>query len=121
MLTPLDEAAAAAAFAQAYAEGLRSVAIVLVHGWRHQAHEAKLADLAQAAGFTQISVSHRTAPLIRLVARGDTTLVDAYLSPVLRRYVQGPTARYGPAGAGPSSRSPVANQCITCPSSQGRP
>ena len=100
VLTPLDEAAAAAAFAKAYAEGLRSVAIVLVHGWRHQAHEAKLADLAQAAGFTQISVSHRTAPLIRLVARGDTTLVDAYLSPVLRRYVQGLEASLDEAAAG---------------------
>lgn len=100
VLTPLDEAGAAAAFARAYAAGLRSVAIVLVHGWRHQAHEATLADLAQAAGFTQISVSHRTAPLIRLVARGDTTLVDAYLSPVLRRYVQGLETSLGEAAAG---------------------
>lgn len=100
VLTPLDEEGAAAAFARAYASGLRSVAIILVHGWRHQAHEAKLADLAQAAGFTQISVSHRTAPLIRLVARGDTTLVDAYLSPVLRRYVQGLETSLGEAAAG---------------------
>jgi 5-oxoprolinase (ATP-hydrolysing) len=89
VLMPLDRAAAAAAFADAYARGLRAVAIVLVHGWKHQAHEAALADFAAAAGFTQISVSHRTAPLIRLVARGDTTLADAYLSPVLRRYVDG--------------------------------
>ena len=89
VLTPLDCEAAAAAFADAYAKGLRAVAIVLMHGWKHTAHEAALADLAAAAGFTQISVSHRTAPLIRLVARGDTTLADAYLSPVLRRYVEG--------------------------------
>ncbi|HJO65652.1 MAG TPA: hydantoinase B/oxoprolinase family protein [Sphingomonas sanguinis] len=89
VLTPLDRDGAAAAFAQAYARGLRSIAIVLMHGWKHQAHELALVELAEAAGFTQISVSHRTAPLIRLVARGDTTLADAYLSPVLRRYVRG--------------------------------
>ncbi len=89
VMRPLDEDAAAAAFAAARANGLRAVAIVLMHGWRYTAHEARLADLARAAGFTQISVSHRTAPLIRLVARGDTTLADAYLSPVLGRYVAG--------------------------------
>ncbi len=71
VLTPLDREAAAAAFAKAHARGLRSIAIVLMHGWKHQAHELALAELAEAAGFTQISVSHRTAPLIRLVvARG---------------------------------------------------
>ncbi|WP_343527036.1 hydantoinase B/oxoprolinase family protein [Sphingomonas sp.] len=100
VLLPLDRDAAARAFARAYEAGLRSVAIVLMHGWRHQAHEAALAELAQAAGFTQISVSHRTAPLIRLVARGDTTLVDAYLSPVLRRYVAGLEATLGDASEG---------------------
>ncbi|WP_322966277.1 hydantoinase B/oxoprolinase family protein [Sphingomonas fuzhouensis] len=100
VLTPLDREAAAAAFAQAYARGLRSIAIVLMHGWKHQAHERALAELAEAAGFTQISVSHRTAPLIRLVARGDTTLADAYLSPVLGRYVQGLDAGLGEAAAG---------------------
>jgi 5-oxoprolinase (ATP-hydrolysing) len=88
VVRPLDRDAAAA-FADAHAAGLRAVAIVLMHGWRYTAHEAMLADLARAAGFTQISVSHRTAPLIRLVARGDTTLADAYLSPVLGRYVAG--------------------------------
>ncbi|WP_375182340.1 hydantoinase/oxoprolinase N-terminal domain-containing protein, partial [Sphingomonas adhaesiva] len=99
VLTALDRDAAAAAFARAYAAGLRAIAIVLMHGWRHPANEAALADLAAAAGFTQISVSHRTAPLIRLVARGDTTLADAYLSPVLRRYVQGLEASLGSACA----------------------
>lgn len=89
VLTPLNREAAAAAFADAYAKGLRAVAIVLMHGWKHTAHEAALVDVAAVAGFTQVSVSHRTAPLIRLVARGDTTLADAYLSPVLRRYVEG--------------------------------
>lgn len=84
----LDEAAASAAFAAAVADGLRSIAIVLMHGYRHTAHEARLAELARAAGFTQVSVSHEVAPLIKLIGRGDTTLVDAYLSPVLRRYVE---------------------------------
>ncbi len=83
----LDEAAAAHAFAAAVADGLHSIAIVLMHGWRFPAHEARLERLAREAGFTQVSVSHKLAPLIKLVPRGDTTLVDAYLSPVLRRYV----------------------------------
>lgn len=100
VLTPLDVAGTAAAFAEAYERGLRSVAIVLMHGWKHQAHEVALADLAKAAGFTQISVSHRTAALIRLVARGDTTLADAYLSPVLGRYVRGLEASLGEAADG---------------------
>ncbi|WP_294265953.1 hydantoinase B/oxoprolinase family protein [uncultured Sphingomonas sp.] len=95
VLTALDSKAAEAAFSTAYAKGLRAVAIVLMHGWKHTAHEAALADLAASAGFTQISVSHRTAPLTRLVARGDTTLADAYLSPVLRRYVEGLEASIG--------------------------
>ncbi|MFS0772300.1 hydantoinase B/oxoprolinase family protein [Sphingomonas sp. 1P08PE] len=95
VLVPLDRDAAAAAFAAAHATGLRAVAIVLMHGWRHHAHEEALAELAQAAGFDQVSVSHRTAPLIRLVARGDTTLADAYLSPVLGRYVDALSASLG--------------------------
>jgi len=85
----LDVAAARAALTLAFDAGLRSVAIVLMHGYRYSAHEALLADIAAAVGFTQISVSHRVAPLIKLIGRGDTTLVDAYLSPVLRRYVEG--------------------------------
>ena len=95
VLTPLDEAAALTGFAQARAAGLTSVAIVLMHGWKYPAHEARLAQLARGAGFTQVSVSHELAPLIKLIARGDTTLVDAYLSPVLRRYVDRFTAALG--------------------------
>ncbi len=98
VLRPLDEHAAALAFAEAFAVGFRSIAIVLLHGWRHSAHEARLAQLARAAGFTQVSVSHELAPLIKLVPRGDTTLVDAYLSPVLRRYVDSFTAQLGGSG-----------------------
>ncbi|MBJ6122438.1 hydantoinase B/oxoprolinase family protein [Sphingomonas mollis] len=89
VLRPLDREAAMTAFAAARARGIAAVAIVLMHGWRYTAHEEALADLAREAGFTQVSVSHHTAPLIRLVARGDTTLADAYLSPVLARYVAG--------------------------------
>jgi 5-oxoprolinase (ATP-hydrolysing) len=70
-----------------YATGIRACAIVLMHGYRYPNHELRLAALAQDIGFTQISISHQVSPLIKLVGRGDTTVVDAYLSPVLRRYV----------------------------------
>ena len=85
--TVLDETGARAALESVYAEGFRAIAILLVHGWKYQDHEVKLAAIAGDIGFTQISVSHEVAPLIKLVGRGDTTVVDAYLSPVLRRYV----------------------------------
>jgi len=88
VLQSLDEDAARAGFAAARSRGLRAVAIVLMHGWRHAAHEARLADIAREAGVEQVSVSHRVSPLMRLLPRGDTTVVDAYLSPVLRRYVE---------------------------------
>ena len=87
VVRPLDEAALASALAAARADGLGSVAIVFMHGWRHTAHEAAAARLAEAAGFAQISVSHRVSPLMKFVGRGDTTVVDAYLSPILSRYV----------------------------------
>ena len=97
VLVELDEDVARAGLAEARAAGLASVAIVLMHGWKYPSHEARLAELAREAGFTQLSVSHELAPLIKLVARGDTTLVDAYLSPVLRRYVDQFTAALGGA------------------------
>lgn len=68
-------------------DGLSSAAVVLMHGYRHPDHEKAVAAEARAAGFTQISCSHEVSPLIKLVPRGDTTVVDAYLSPILRRYV----------------------------------
>jgi len=89
VLTPLDEVAAQAALQRGYDAGLRAVAIVLMHGYRYPAHEQALARIARQIGFTQISVSHEVAPLIKLVGRGDTVLADAYLSPVLRAYVDG--------------------------------
>src|SRR6185369_2210900 len=68
-------------------DGIASVAIVLMHGYRFPQHEQALACLARELGFRQVSVSHEVCPLMKLVSRGDTTVVDAYLSPILRRYV----------------------------------
>src|SRR3954469_4510530 len=87
LVLPLDEEAALVRLQETYAEGYRSIAIVFMHGYRYPEHESKVAELAQRIGFTQISVSHRVSPLMKLVGRGDTTVVDAYLSPILRRYV----------------------------------
>ena len=95
VLLPLDEAAARASLRAAYERGLRAVAIVLLHGYRHTAHEAALARIAREIGFTPISVSHQVSPLIKLVGRGDTTVADAYLSPVIGRYVAGFSAALG--------------------------
>ena len=71
-----------------YSKGLRSVAIVFLHGYRYTQHELAAERIAREVGFTQISVSHKTSPMMKLISRGDTTVVDAYLSPILRRYVQ---------------------------------
>ncbi|MGW6569243.1 hydantoinase B/oxoprolinase family protein [Streptomyces sp. NPDC054975] len=84
---PLDEDAVAQALRAAHRDGYRSAAVVLLHGYRSPAHESRVAALARAVGFTQVSCSHEVSPLIKLVPRGDTTVVDAYLSPILRRYV----------------------------------
>ncbi|HEU0065824.1 MAG TPA: hydantoinase/oxoprolinase family protein, partial [Sphingomonas sp.] len=78
-----------------YDRGIRAIAIVLMHGYAFPDHERAVAEIARQVGFTQISVSHEVAPLIKLVGRGDTTAVDAYLSPVLRRYVEGLTTALG--------------------------
>ena len=72
---------------EALAAGIKAVAIAFMHAYRYPAHEQQVAALARQLGFLQISVSHEVSPLIKLVARGDTTVVDAYLSPILRRYV----------------------------------
>ena len=89
VLRPLDEAAARAALETLRADGFDAVAIVLMHGWNYREHEERLSRIARDIGFAQVSVSHEVAPLIKLVPRGDTTVVDAYLSPVLRRYTDG--------------------------------
>jgi 5-oxoprolinase (ATP-hydrolysing) len=86
-LVPLDAAALRRDLQAAFDDGIRACAVVFMHGWCHTAHEAAAAALAREIGFTQVSVSHEVSPLMKLVARGDTTVVDAYLSPILRRYV----------------------------------
>ncbi|RZM82530.1 hydantoinase B/oxoprolinase family protein [Leptolyngbya iicbica] len=86
-LTPDSEPALVQQLQEAYDNGIRACAIVLMHGYRYPTHEQRVADLAHQVGFTQISVSHQVSPLMKLVSRGDTTVVDAYLSPILRRYV----------------------------------
>jgi 5-oxoprolinase (ATP-hydrolysing) len=88
VLEPLDEERARRDLSDARRRGYGAAAIVLMHGYRHPAHELRLEALARAAGFTQVSVSHQVSPLMKLVSRGDTTVADAYLSPLLRRYVE---------------------------------
>ena len=84
---PLDEEALAVQLLEARALGYDSVAVVLMHGYKYPQHEQRIGELAAQLGFTQISLSHRISPLIKLVPRGDTTVADAYLSPVVRHYV----------------------------------
>ncbi len=84
---PLDEAAAREGLQAFYDQGYRAVAIVFMHGYRYSQHERRVAESAREIGFPQVSVSHEVSPLMKLVSRGDTTTVDAYLSPILRRYV----------------------------------
>jgi 5-oxoprolinase (ATP-hydrolysing) len=86
VLRPLDENELRDDLAAARAGGFGSCAIVFLHGYRYPGHEARAAELAREAGFAQISVSHETVPLMKYVGRGDTTVADAYLSPVLGRY-----------------------------------
>jgi len=83
----LDEAHLRSELQRHFDAGLRSVAIVFMHGYRHTAHEAAAGRLARAIGFPQVSTSHGTSPMMKFVSRGDTTVVDAYLSPIVRRYV----------------------------------
>ncbi|WP_298468526.1 hydantoinase B/oxoprolinase family protein [uncultured Erythrobacter sp.] len=83
----LDEARAHAAFEAAFATGLRAAAIVLMHAYRYPDHEIRLAEIAREVGFTQVSVSHEVSPLTKIVPRGETSVVDAYLTPILRNYV----------------------------------
>ncbi|AYG95664.1 5-oxoprolinase [Brevundimonas naejangsanensis] len=94
---PLDAARARADLAAAHAAGFRAVAIVLVHGWRFTAHERRLAEIAREVGFQQVSLSHEVGALIKLIGRGDTTVADSYLSPILRAYVDKVGADLGAA------------------------
>ena len=87
VLQALDEPSLRGDLLAAYGRGLRSVAIVFMHGYRYTQHEQAAQRIAKEVGFTQISTSHETSPRMKFVSRGDTTVVDAYLSPILRRYV----------------------------------
>ena len=84
----LDEDAARQALRDAVRTGIRACAVAFMHAWQYPDHERRLAELARLEGFTQVSASHEVSPLLRLIPRADTTVVDAYLSPILRRYVE---------------------------------
>ncbi|MDO9383585.1 MAG: hydantoinase B/oxoprolinase family protein [Hyphomicrobiaceae bacterium] len=99
---PLDLAKLEADLRRAKADGLTAVAIVFMHAYAFPEHEQQAAALARENGFAQVSVSHQVSPLIKLVSRGDTTVADAYLSPVLRRYVDRVTAALSAGTAGPA-------------------
>jgi 5-oxoprolinase (ATP-hydrolysing) len=96
-VTPLDEVALRADLQAAKDSGIEAVAILFVHGYRYTAHEARAAEIARELVFKQVSVSHEVSPLMKLVGRGDTTVVDAYLSPILRRYVNQVASELGDA------------------------
>jgi len=115
-LTPSEENRLRQELQNAYACGIRACAIVLMHGYRHPAHEQRLGEIAREVGFTQVSLSHQVSPLIKLISRGDTTVVDAYLSPILRRYVDRVAAQLQPEALTP--RSPDA--LTPSPSPRGR-
>ena len=88
VLRPLDEGRVRADLQAAYDTGIRSVAVAFIHGYRHRDHELRVGEISRQIGFTRVSLSHEASPLVKLVSRADTTVVDAYLSPILRRYVR---------------------------------
>jgi 5-oxoprolinase (ATP-hydrolysing) len=88
VLRPLDETRLAADLGRLRASGITGIAIVFMHGFRHVAHERRAAELARESGFDEVIASHEASPIIRFVSRGDTTVVDAYLTPLLARYVR---------------------------------
>lgn len=98
LLTPVDTDAVRDQLQSLLADGIESLAISFLHGYRYTEHEAQVAVVARELGFAQVSVSHEVSPLMKLVSRGDTTVVDAYLSPVLRRYVNQVDAQLRPSG-----------------------
>ncbi|NJK56393.1 MAG: hydantoinase/oxoprolinase family protein [Pleurocapsa sp. SU_5_0] len=86
-LKPIDRQQVKQDLQVVHETGIKCCAIVLMHGYRYRKHELQVAEIAREVGFTQISISHEISPLIKLVSRGDTTVVDAYLTPILRRYI----------------------------------
>lgn len=97
VITELNTLKAKQDLQHAFDSGIRSIAIILMHGYRFTEHETRLEAIAKEIGFTQISVSHKVSPLQKIVSRGDTTVVDAYLSPVLRKYVQQVSSALNPS------------------------
>ena len=89
----------------AYDDGIRACAIAFMHGYRYPNHEQQVAAMAREIGFSQISVSHKVSPLMKLISRGDTTVVDAYLSPILRRYVEQMASQLESAESGSSTQN----------------
>src|SRR5438876_9798295 len=104
-----DLAAVRAELSAALADGIRATAIVFMHAYRYPEHEQQVSALARELGFPQVSVSHEVSPLIKLVGRGDTTVVDAYLSPIIKRYVAQVAEEMGAQGAA-SSPAPLAGE-----------
>jgi 5-oxoprolinase (ATP-hydrolysing) len=98
LLTPLNEQHLRDDLQSAWNDGIRAVAIAFMHGYRYDQHERRAGEICREIGFPQVSLSHEASPLIKLVSRGDTTVVDAYLSPILRRYVDQVAGELGVSG-----------------------
>ena len=113
-----DLAALRRELSAARADGIEAVAIVFMHAYRYPEHEQRVAALAREIGFPQVSVSHEISPLIKLVGRGDTTVVDAYLSPILRQYV-GQVARDLSAKGASASIAAKGDAAAPAPAAQG--
>ncbi len=123
VLIGIDLDGARDALEVAHRDGIQSVAVVFLHGYRHHDHEIAVAKLAREIGFSQISVSHEVSPLMKLVGRGDTTVVDAYVSPILRRYVDLIAADWMPSRRAAMSASRAPSRSIstkTSPSADRR-
>jgi 5-oxoprolinase (ATP-hydrolysing) len=95
VLTALDDERVREQLTELREQGIRALAVVLVHGYRYPEHERRIGEISNELGFEQVSLSHQVSPLIRFIGRGDTTVVDAYLSPVLRRYADRVAAELG--------------------------
>ena len=100
-LEALDEETARRVLAEIKARGIDALAIVFLHNFRYPQHEQRVAQIAREIGFSQVSTSHETSGLIKFISRGDTTVMDAYLSPILSRYVKGLVYELGAINGSP--------------------
>ncbi len=119
--TQLDRDAVRAALENARADGIAAVGVVFMHAYAYPAHEQEAAALARDLGFTQVSASHEVSPLVKFVGRGDTTVVDAYLSPLLRRYVERVAAALLPLPSGERSAAHTRSSSETVVQKNARP